>query len=446
MAADLRGGNAAQEGEILREGSKGGKQFSDLRHPRESAAKKVLRIIVKPRVLQLIDSFDQGGSERQALELTRLLHASGNYEVLLASLKADGALRASIDELNLGELPSYPLQSFYDLNAVTQLRRFVHHLRAAKVDVLHTHDFYTNIFGMAAGFLAGVKVRVASRRETNGMRSSTQLRAQRLAYSLAHQVVANSESVKQTLLAEGVKSEKVAVIHNGLNLERVTSAIGASGGNREQKTELKVSVVPENFVTIVANMRHDVKDYPTFLRAAQLINRAVPNTGFLLAGEGELRESIQQLAAELGIGERTIFLGRCENIAQLLTVSHVCVLSSKAEGFSNSILEYMAAGRPVVATDVGGAREAIVENETGYLVDAGDSQGMAERIISLLRDPATAERMGERGKQIVADKFSTKALLKNTEALYARLLSKTSTSENVERVNSKSAPKAAVTG
>src|SRR5258706_2938332 len=105
---------------------------------------------MKQRILQLVDSFDQGGSERQALELTRLLHESGKYEVLLASLKAEGVLRASIEDLNLGDVPSYPLTSFYDMNAMKQLRRLVHQLRSARIDVLHTHDFYTNILGMTA--------------------------------------------------------------------------------------------------------------------------------------------------------------------------------------------------------------------------------------------------------------------------------------------------------
>src|SRR5258705_6196010 len=142
---------------------------------------------MKLRILQLIDSFDQGGSEQQAFELTRLLDDCGKYEVFLASLKADGVLRSSIQNLKLGDVPSYPLQSFYDRNAVTQLRRFVHHLRVSRIDLLHTHDFYTNVFGMTAGLLAGVKVRIASRRETNGLRSAGQERLQRLAYSLADQ-------------------------------------------------------------------------------------------------------------------------------------------------------------------------------------------------------------------------------------------------------------------
>ena len=331
------------------------------------------------RILQLVDSFDQGGSERQALELTRLLHDSGKYEVYLASLKPDGVLRAQIERLNLGEVPCYPLESFYDRNAITQLRRFVSYLRTKNIDLLHTHDFYTNIFGMTAGFVAGVDVRIASRRETSGMRSKTQQQAQRLAYSLAHRIVANSESVKQKLVEEGVNGKRVTVIHNGLNLERVMAPINSS--REEILKEVVGSEIsdchkplPRQFVTIVANMRHEVKDYPMFLRMAQRVARAVPDVGFLLAGEGELQESLQRMAVEFGIGGNTFFLGRCENIAQLLKVSDVCVLSSKAEGFSNSILEYMAAGRPVVATDVGGAREAIVEGETGYTVPSGNDQ------------------------------------------------------------------------
>jgi glycosyltransferase involved in cell wall biosynthesis len=159
-----------------------------------------------------------------------------------------------------------------------------------------------------------------------------------------------------------------------------------------------------------------------FLRAAQRVTKAVPEVGFLLAGEGELQEGLRQLASQLEIGGRTFFLGRTENIAQLLSISDVCVLASRAEGFSNSILEYMAARRPVVATNVGGAAEVIIENETGYLVPSGDDALMAERIVSLLQDPARARLMGEKGRRVVEEKFSSCALLEKTEALYERLL------------------------
>jgi len=373
-------------------------------------------------VLQLIDSFNQGGSERQALQLTRLLSESGRVKVHLASLSPEGSLRASIDDLDLGEIPSFSLTSFYDQNAVRQLRSFVRWLKSAQIDILHTHDFYTNIFGMSGGVLARLPVRVASMRETSGMRSMAQAHVQRFIYSLSHHIVANSNAVRDKLIADGTSAEKVTVVYNGLDIRR----LGTRKSRAESLVLLGLPAASRRFVSIVANMRHEVKDYPMFLRAARRVKDAVPEAAFLLAGEGELTDSLKTLARELGIDDSTFFLGRCENVAELLSISEICVLSSKAEGFSNSILEYMAAARPVVVTDVGGAREVVSEGETGYLVASGDDAAMADRLISLLRDPERARMMGEKGRRAVEEKFSCEAQLARTEALYERLLGRKS--------------------
>ena len=172
-----------------------------------------------------------------------------------------------------------------------------------------------------------------------------------------------------------------------------------------------------------------------FLRSARVVKEAVPEAAFLLAGEGELSDSLRALAEELGISDSTFFLGRCENVAELLAVSEICVLSSKAEGFSNSILEYMAAGRPVVVTDVGGAREVVSEGETGYLVRSGDDAVMAQRLIGLLRDPERARAMGVKGKRVVEEKFSCEAQLARTESLYDRLLGRDPSTDYTDLIN-----------
>ena len=137
---------------------------------------------VKPVVAQLIDSFNQGGSERQALQLTRLLSEGQRFKVHLASLSPEGSLRASVADLDLGNIPSFPLNSFYDHNAVRQLRSCVRWLKELKVDVLHTHDFYTNVFGMTAGMLARVPVqdRVNARNGRDAHQRTTQGAAIRL--------------------------------------------------------------------------------------------------------------------------------------------------------------------------------------------------------------------------------------------------------------------------
>jgi len=375
---------------------------------------------VKPAVLQLIDSFNQGGSERQALQLTRLLVESGRFKVHLASLSPEGILRDSISDLDLGEIPSFPLNSFTDQNAVKQLRRFVRWLKSSRIDILHTHDFYTNVFGMAGGGLARLPVRVASMRETAGMRSAAQKQVQRIAYSMAHHVVANSNAVREKLVNDGVAPEKVSVIYNGLDVRRLATTL--SRAESLSLLGLPPEIEARRFIAILANMRHEVKDYPMFLRSARKVKEAVPDAGFLLAGEGELSDSLRGLAVELGIDDSAFFLGRCERVAELLAVSEICVLSSKAEGFSNSILEYMAAGRPVVVTSVGGAGEVVTEGETGYLVPSGDDAMMADRLIALLRDPERARAMGAKGKQVVESKFSCEAQLARTESLYDRLL------------------------
>jgi glycosyltransferase involved in cell wall biosynthesis len=372
-------------------------------------------------VLQLINSFHQGGSERQAVQLTRLLAESNRYSVRVACLERQGVLMDEALRLNLPEITEYPLTSFYDLNAVKQLRRFAAYMREHKIEVVHTHDFYTNVFGIAAAALARVPVRVASRRETGGMRSPAQKKVELVAYKLAHAVVANAEAVRRQLIAEGIRAEKITTVYNGLDLNRLTPKANPARDETLARFNLPRD---ENrrFVTIVANLRHDVKDHPTFLRAARRVHEVLPGAAFVIAGEGELTNAMRALAAELGIERDVFFTGRCTNVPELLSLSDVCVLSSRAEGFSNAILEYMAAARPVVATNVGGASEAIVEGETGYLVSAGDDAAMAERIISLLREPERARGMGQRGRLRVERKFSCAAQLESTVNLYERLL------------------------
>ncbi|MBV9960356.1 MAG: glycosyltransferase, partial [Acidobacteria bacterium] len=259
------------------------------------------------------------------------------------------------------------------------------------------------------------------RRETGGMRSRAQSFVQRRAFARADAVVANAEAVRRELLEEGVRAEKIVTIYNGLDLSRLTPP-----ENFKREEALAALHLEEaqgrRLVTIVANMRHPVKDQRTFLRAAEQVKSRVPDAAFVLAGEGELLEPLRAYAAELGLAGDAFFIGRCERVAELLALSEVCVLSSTHEGFSNSILEYMAAERPVVATDVGGAREALRDGLSGYIVAPGDDELMAARIVRLLDDPELAREMGCAGWRVVEEKFSERAQLSRTEDLYERLL------------------------
>jgi glycosyltransferase involved in cell wall biosynthesis len=276
---------------------------------------------------------------------------------------------------------------------------------------------------MTGAALARVPVRIAARRETDGMRTQAQKIVERCAFRLAHVVAANSDAVGRELVRDGVDARKIVTVYNGMDTRRVHPLPEL---NREQTLAslgLPADGARRRFVTVVANMRHPVKDQATFLRAARRVSAAVHDAAFVLAGEGMLVEHYRALAAELGLAERVFFTGRCARVAELLAVSEVCVLSSRGvEGFSNSIIEYMAAARPVVATDVGGAAEAVEDGETGYVIKPGDEEALATRIVELLDDPEKARAMGERGLLRVGKKFSCEAQLARVEALYASLL------------------------
>jgi L-malate glycosyltransferase len=374
---------------------------------------------LRPNVLQLVASFDQGGSERQAIQLARLLHESGRCRVRLASLRADGVLRAEAESIGLGAIHELRLTSFHDANFVRQLRAFARIVREHEIDVVQTHDFYTNVFGMLGGALARVPARIAAKRETAGMRTRAQNSVELQVFRLAQKIVVNSEAVARRLTERGVRASKLVTVYNGLDAARVSVD---EGPTRVELLELLGLPGGRRFVSIVANLRHEVKDIPTFLRAAARVRERVPEAAFVVAGEGPLTERLRGLAARLGLSGSLFFIGRCTRVAELLRVSEVCVLTSLAEGFSNSILEYMAAARPVVATDVGGAREAVAEGETGYLMTPGDDETLAARLVSLLEDTERARAMGEAGRRRVASKFSCEAQLETTLELYRSLL------------------------
>jgi len=373
---------------------------------------------MKKNVLQLIGSFHQGGSERQAVQLAKLLSEEGTHKIFLASLNNEGILRVEAEKDGFTEIPEFRLTSFYDLNFARQLQKCVRFLKQNKIEIVHTHDFYTNVFGISAALLAGVPLKIASKRETAGMRSKLQKTVEKRIFKTADAIVVNAEAVKNYLTDEGISPEKIEVIYNGIDLERLIPQ-----ETNRQKICAELNLPNEEnikFITLVANLRHEVKNQLMFLRVAQRLHEKLPDAHFVLAGEGELKNDLETLAKDFGIAEKTHFIGRCTKIPELLSVSYAGVLTSRAEGFSNSILEYMAAKLPVVATNVGGASEVVIEGETGFLVESNDDEAMANSLTELLQNSEKAKKMGELGRKTIEENFSCTAQLKNVLEFYRR--------------------------
>jgi glycosyltransferase involved in cell wall biosynthesis len=374
---------------------------------------------VKKRVLQLIPSFHSGGSERQAICLTHLLQDEGSFEVMAATLNKEGVLLKDFVVSRDLALPEYKLNSFYDGNFIRQLRLFAQYLTSNRVDLIHTHDFYTNVFGMAAATLARTGVRIASKRESEGLRSGAQNTVEKIAFGRADAILVNSRAVHEHLANTGVPKEKMHLVYNGTEIEKFANVLDGD-------LAVENSAWPENarLITLVANLRLAVKNVPMMIRAAKQVCSSHADAHFLVAGEGELEPELRRIAAEFDVTDRVHFIGRCDNVPALLNASYACVLTSTAEGFSNSLIEYMAAGKPVVATNVGGASEAIQAGLTGFIVESGDDTAMAQRLVELLDDEPKAREMGEAGRAVAVSRFSVRSQLSNIAGLYDRYLEK----------------------
>jgi len=268
----------------------------------------------KPNVLQLGHGFIEGGSERQMIQMVSLLRDSGEFEVHVAALRGGGVLRSEIERLQIPVI-EFPLTSFYNSSMVQQTRRFVSYLKQHEIKIVHSHDFYSNIFGMTGAALAGVRGRVASKRETTGTRSLAQRTAERGAFKLAHAVVANAGAVKEHLIGLGIPAGKIEIIYNGLDMTR----FNLNGDAREALQRLNLETLRGRLViSMVANFEHRIKDHPMLFRAAQRVKPEVPEAVFVIAGEGELKAESEKLANDLGLGESCLFIGRCASFPNLL--------------------------------------------------------------------------------------------------------------------------------
>lgn len=361
-------------------------------------------------------SFNLGGSERQAVQLARLLKEDGSVDVFVGAMRKEGELLAEVSAIGLGDIPEFRIGSFYGPKFVSEAMRCARFIRENGIDIIHSHDFYTNVFALAVSSVARVRMNIASKRETEGMRSPAQKFAEGVAFRRAHRIVANSGAVKRHLVANGVESRKVSVVYNGLDLERMKPRVT---DRAEICGMLGLPADPETrFVTLVANLRHRVKNQFMLLRAAALLAERFGNVRFVIAGDGELRAGLENTAKGMGIAEKVHFIGRCERVPELLSVSSVGVLTSFHEGFPNAVLEYMSAGLPVVGTDVGGVAEVLEDGVNGFLVPSDDHDALADRLAVLLSDEELSENMGSAGRARVESEFSLAAQLARTLEVY----------------------------
>lgn len=345
------------------------------------------------------------------------LRALGHRTMLVAH--PGGELRQRAKE-GLDLIPLAPKNEL-DLGAAWRLSRL---LKQLKPDVVHAHDPH----GVAMSALAlsmstqlAKPPLIASRRVDFHLRGSAMSRWK---YRQVDCFICASEAIRKMLVADGVPEARTVTVHEGIDLERVESAPRAN--IHEELFLPHQAPVVGNVAALVPH-----KGQRHFIEAAALVVRKVPDARFVIAGEGELRPALERQIKEHRLEKHVVLAGFRPDVLSLHKAFDIFVMSSITEGLGTSLLDAMAAARPIVATSTGGIPEVVEDGVTGFLVAPRDDRAMADAIVRLLKDSDLRQRMGLAGLKRARERFSAERMLRDTLRVYQRVAVKGHIEEEV---------------
>lgn len=356
-------------------------------------------------ILYIINNLSYGGTERQLAELIRRLDRS-RFRPHLCTLNTSEKL---YDELDVPKL-FLDQAKFGHRSMLRRAFALSRYVRENRIRIIQT--FFQDPFLLAAMIRPFHRVRmVGTFRDLGFWRKPSETWKMRLTYPFFAGFIANSYAVKEHFVrTDGIDGNRIEVIYNGFDCASIPETVPGGGAG-----DLPV-------VGIVANLNRRVKRVEDFIQAAAMVKEKVPGVRFVIVGDGPLRGELESLAGSLGLNGSIRFTGRISNPLDEVRQFTIGVLTSETEGFSNAIIEYMAFGIPVIATDTGGNPELVTEGENGYLVPVGDCVVMAERIVNLLTDRACRAWIGETNWEKIRNKFSWSAALERQCDYYEKLV------------------------
>jgi glycosyltransferase involved in cell wall biosynthesis len=364
-------------------------------------------------VLQYLDSDVFGGSEQAALQLLAGLDRAKWRPVLLHH--PEPGLARLIEGARAADVPAYAVPRVTDANLLIRLPGLVRAVGAERPAVFHAHLNWPLAckFGLAAAALRRVPAVVATvHLFVDGLINSNVRLQVRVVGAGVHRYLAVSRHVRDRLAAAiGLPERKLRVVPNGIDPAPFTRPA-------DPALRTRLAGTPDRPLVLTAARLTPQKAIDVLLSAAVLVPEAV----FVIAGDGPERAALEARAKALGVAQRVRLLGARGDVAELLAACDLFVLPSLFEGLPLSVLEAMAAAKPVVATRIGGTVEAVVDGETGILVPPGDAGALAAAIRTFLTDPERARRSGEAGRARLRDRFTAAAMIDGVTAAYEELL------------------------
>jgi L-malate glycosyltransferase len=362
------------------------------------------------RVCFVIDELAPAGTETQLLALIRHLDRR-RILPYLCLLRGDKPVSQALEP---DDCPILRLDVGSLRHPRTLLRawRFLRFLRRERIDVVQTYFADSSYFGIPTAWVAGVSHRIRTRNNVGHWLTPLHRWLGRMLNVITTQTLTNCEAAREALVAaEQPRLDTVLVLENGVDLDRF----------RDIPPLTMRPATAEQHVGVVANLR-PVKGLDVFVRAAALVHARFPQVVFTVVGEGDLRSDLEQQVAARGLGDHFRLPGSVADVPGFLAGLDVAVLCSHAEGMSNALLEYMAAGRAIVSTAVGAAPQLIVDGAHGLLVPPGDAETLAEAIGRLLEDRQLAQHLGAAGRLRAQEFYSRQAMVQRFEEFYLSLV------------------------
>jgi glycosyltransferase involved in cell wall biosynthesis len=345
------------------------------------------------------------GGQNQVLLTTQGLAARGHRVVVVAH--PEGELRRRLPA-GIEIVPLAP-RNEVDLPAAWRLSRLIRELRP---DIVHAHDAHGVAVAATALSMAPpapAPPLIAARRVDFRLGGSS---FSRWKHQRVTRFVAASEAIRALLVKDGIEPDRVVTVHEGIDVDRVAAA---------EPIDVRAEYWFPPHSSIVGNIAALVphKGQKFLVDAAATVVREIPEARFLIIGEGELRSVIEHHIRQAHLAKHVVLTGFRPDVLRVLKGLDLFVMSSVTEGLGTSLLDAMAAGRPVVATRTGGIPEVVADGETGVLVPPRDAEALASAIVGLLRDPDRRRQFAAAGLARVRERFSADRMVDQTLAVYA---------------------------
>jgi glycosyltransferase involved in cell wall biosynthesis len=323
----------------------------------------------------------------------------------VVTLEGGGPLAADLRAAGI-PLHEAPRRWRWDLSPALAISRL---LRDERMDVLHTFLFLPNFYGRCARLLHRPPAVVSSLRST-GIEGVPRYVAEVLMAPLCDLVIANSQAGKSDLVAKGVAARRVVVVRNGSDLSRFAAIPPRDAADGVRRVGMVAQMEPR-------------KDHAGLVDAFAVVARRFPTARLVLAGDGALRGTVEARVRSAGLTGLVEMPGTVDRPEEIYGRLEIYVQASASqEGTSNSIVEAMASGLPVIATDIGGNAETVRHGTTGVIVPPGDSAALAAALVGMLERPEAARSMGQEGRRLALAAYAREPMIEATLQAYARLL------------------------